>query len=581
VQIILKDRLLVKDVDDEEEDEVNCAFAQVTHALLEHYTITERALKAYREAHLEMAEKLEVSMLELYQKTSQRPNTTSMNARISIFGAKRDFNGARKLLDSMIEAEDNGNNLISPNTVSFNVTINAYAKSGQVSSAREILLLMISRWQEGKTNAPPDIVTFNSLIDAHAKSRKREAGREAEQVLQWIDDLKNAGLSIHPDVYTYTAIINAHSKSATPERAELILNRLLQQQDEGGNVLPTIYTFTAVLNAMSLTKDPDAPERADKLMSFIWELNKTGVDISPDTESYNSLLTVWTRKARGPAAARKCWNTLKEMKENPIMPKPSRVTYEIVLSSLAFEDERNIELAEKLMNEMKSSLDSNLWPQTLTYNSYLNILSMQDSEVACSKAVSTFNFLKDNLKLGEKALVLSVVSYHVMMKAVMNHSSGEGAMKVIELLREMETMSRSGFPSLTPTSRSYSTCISAISRSRRQDRLKLARSVLDIMKDSYANGNAMAQANNRLFHELFLCYFHFVKSGIQRENQSALIREMFQLLEEMKEIYKCNPDNETFSIIIDTLKLLPVQDGRLTGMIQRMSAIQDEDSSKR
>jgi hypothetical protein len=581
MQISLQERRLVHDVDENEEDQVNVAFSQVLHALLVQHSITDKEFNVYRQTLLEMAENLEGMMLDLYDKTSQRPNTASMNARIALFGTKKNLQGARTLLDTMIKAEDNGNSLISPNTISYNIAVNAFAKSGQVASAREITLLMVSRWQEGKSTTQPDIVTFNSLIDAYAKSEKKDAGREAERILDWIDDLRSSGLSIFPNDLTYTAIINAHSKSATPERAELILNRLLQKQAQGANVKSTIYTFTAVLNAMSLTKDADAPERADKLISFIWELNKRGVDIIPDTEAYNAFLTVWTRRAKGPVAATKCWNILREMKDNPNLPKPSRITYEIVLSSLGYRDERNIRLAETLIREMKSSSDPNLWPKIRAYNTFLNVLSMQHSKEANSKALSTFQFLKENLKRGNRSVAVSIESYHVMMKAAMNHSYGQGAWNVVELLREMETMSRSGYPFLSPNTRTYTVSISTISRSSCQDRLKLAKAVFQSMKDSYTNGNTLAKPHIRHYHELLLCYFHFVKSGIQPDIQSEIIRDLFHLLEDMQGSHECKPDKKAYSIILDTLKLLPNQDEKLNATIQRISGFVGKDSSKR
>ena len=590
--------------------QVNGAFAQVIHALLERYNRSdnERHSSNINNSFLKTAEALEKQMLNLYDQKplALQPNTTSMNARIALLGAKKKVADALALLHTMIDAQDNASGTttttMAPNRVTFNSCIHACAQAGNHEEARDTLRLLMSRHKQQLSTVTPDVLSFNTLLNAYSNSGRPDAGRNAERILDWMEQLSSSsqegeGLNhnLSPDVYSYTAVIDAYSKSKSPDRAEAVLSRLLQRQKEGYNVAPTVVTFTAVLHAIS-RRSGNSTDRAVAVIDLMEELHSSGVvDVAPTTATYNALLNVWKRSRNHPDAATQVLKILEEMKLKPEFARPNSRTYNIVLSTLSSTNNKgannnNIDVAEDLVREMSDSKDPNVRPNSITYNSLLNILANSKTMAANYRAQEIFSMMKENEgddgNYNTRAAPIPE-TYNVMMKIAANNnntggigSSSAGAYHAEELLDELEGLYTNGDLRLRPTTVSYTTCITAWSRA--DDDLKIVRAhkLMDRMKAAYAAGNRNAQPNTVAYNSLLSCYKNVVcgvRGGVGFDDQIGIIPALWRLLDEMRESDYCRPNQITYLTIMKTLGSLPRQDQRLHANMKRVFDLCRED----
>ena len=86
---------------------------------------------------------------------------------------------------------------------------------------------------------------------AWARSREKIAPARAEQILAWMEKLRDQGgedLDISPDKYTFNTVIHAYAKSGAKEsaaKAHKILNNMNQMYREGNSsVKPDTITVS-------------------------------------------------------------------------------------------------------------------------------------------------------------------------------------------------------------------------------------------------------------------------------------------------------------------------------------------------
>lgn len=93
-------------------------------------------------------------------------------------------------------------------------------------------------------------------MQAWARSREKIAPQRAEQILSWMETLRDKGgeeLDISPDKYTFNTVIHAYAKSGAKEsaaKAHRILDNMNQMYREGNSsVKPDTITVSFALCA--------------------------------------------------------------------------------------------------------------------------------------------------------------------------------------------------------------------------------------------------------------------------------------------------------------------------------------------
>ena len=124
----------------------------------------------------------------------------------------------------------------------------------------------------------PTLQAYNLWIHALARSNWENAGGLAEQVMDEMRDQK-----IWPNEITYSSVMDAYARSHSPERAEEILFRLLEEAPStGGGV--SVVTCDTMLNAWAQQGTIDSAERAEMILFRLEEWQRE--DIRPTKISY-------------------------------------------------------------------------------------------------------------------------------------------------------------------------------------------------------------------------------------------------------------------------------------------------------
>jgi pentatricopeptide repeat protein len=580
---LLKNDAVVNTTDPDELDRINSAFAQVIHALLEKYDPSDDTVRNPSAHLIEKADTLEFRIMALYENddTPLMPNTTAMNARIALFGAKHSVQPAISLLNQMIEAAaKDPSTAIAPNRVSFNTVINACAKAGKHEAARDTLRLMMAKRTQKLTGVSPDIFSFNTLLNAYSNSGLPDAGRNAERILDWMEDLaQTEGFELSPDAYSYTAVIDAYAKSRSSDRAEAVLRRLLDRQSEGHNVAPTVVTFTAVMHAISRNKDRDALRRAKALIGMMEELNSAGIsNVAPTTATYNALLNVCNKSRDYADSVNEALTILEDMKSKPEYAIPNCRTYNTVLATLSSAKGDYLITAEKIVEEMKESEDPAVQPNSITYNILLNVLSNAKTTAAEIRSQEIFSMMRKHENDGNLRLAPVSETYNIMMKIASKSGEG-GAHRAEMLLNQLEDLYDAGDSKVRPTTISYATCITAWAREHDEEKIFRANDLMRRMKEAYADGNRQAKPNTTSYNALLSCYKNVsARYDVRRGDQKDIIDGVLTLLREMRKSDSHRPDAITYITVVKTLVNLPIQDERLDVETRRVLSLCQEDN---
>eukprot|EP00986_Skeletonema_menzelii_P004726 scaffold1647_cov148-Skeletonema_menzelii.AAC.11 len=196
------------------------------------------------------------------------PNILPLSTIMNGWAKQKSSEGARMVemwLDR-VHSEYNSENPhgVHPTARMYTMAVDAWAKSnGGAAAARraEALLERMDRlYREGGGRheaLKPTTGIFNAVINAWARSREKIAPSRAEQILAWMEKLRDTGgedLDISPDKYTFNTVIHAYAKSGAKEsatKAHRILDNMNQMYREGNSsVKPD--TITVRFHLMSI-----------------------------------------------------------------------------------------------------------------------------------------------------------------------------------------------------------------------------------------------------------------------------------------------------------------------------------------
>lgn len=237
--------------------------------------------------------------------------TTVIQAHVNS-GSSESAGKALLLLNELIDSD---NPSLEPDAFAFANTINAFSKmAAQKKSpadrveaaecAEDILWMMVEAMKKDPdTNQlSGSVVPFNACLNAWAQSFTPESPLRAESLLHRMMDPELQEIAkIHPNTVSFNTCMQAWAKackfeeSASPEKAEELLNLLIQLSDEnvgdGLNLRPDLRSFVTVMNAYALSGKEDSVLQIRRLLSILLEgrgkyfgtSNKDGINASPFT----------------------------------------------------------------------------------------------------------------------------------------------------------------------------------------------------------------------------------------------------------------------------------------------------------
>lgn len=190
---------------------------------------------------------------------------------------------------------------VKPNTRTYNALLDAVSRSRDVNRAEHILYYMMSLAKNGDSDVAPDTFSFNSVIIAHCRSNQAGAGQRAEAILERMLEYDEEKRNVNLETRSFTYIIGHYARTNSPDgpyRAEYILNRLIDLYESGKYPLlePNTFAFVQAIDAYAYKKHPDSGALAERLLKKARELilkhSCTHVEIS--VELLNSVLLAWS-----------------------------------------------------------------------------------------------------------------------------------------------------------------------------------------------------------------------------------------------------------------------------------------------
>jgi pentatricopeptide repeat protein len=202
-----------------------------------------------------------------------------------------------------------------PDLESLNVALACWAKSARQPDAVEHAEALVE--QIRNQGLRPDIDTYTSLLKILVQNGELEKAEACYQQINQPSDrlmgLLLKGWSKHTDaeacevrfrqmeqatgsvnMILYSMVMHLWARQGAPHEAERLLMEMIRSDRE--ECQPDLAAFHIVLDAWSKHKSPKAPERAESILTRMWQLYESGrVAIKPTVATYTKVLECWTR----------------------------------------------------------------------------------------------------------------------------------------------------------------------------------------------------------------------------------------------------------------------------------------------
>lgn len=361
-----------------------------------------------------------------------------------------------------------------------------------------------SQWEAMRgSSLEPDTVSFNTVLKAWSRccqalaDYKKQGNNNPPMVTSGMEGMQLASQD-HPQVYT--------AKDAA-ERATLLL--LSQEQEyENGNLAesarPDTTSYNEAIGAWARSGVAEAPHNAERILKRMMD-HET---VEPDGISYNGVVEAWaySGKPESLEKVKQIWQKMEKLyaesngKEaegkNPI--KPTIRTVNCILQAHAkraqeLVEARDVDSARKVARDAEEFLDlmkdrykktndPDHMPDVMTYTTVMDTFGRCGRYHATLRAQALLDELKG---LYEKSgrqnpkLKPNVRTYTSLITAWSKTRSPDSPSEAERLLVEME---KSGDPDVLPNARSFTAVIHTWGRSADHTKAQRALKVLQTMK---------------------------------------------------------------------------------------------------
>lgn len=362
-----------------------------------------------------------------------RPTIVTWNTVMRTLAKHGYGSKAEELLNHVEEIYQTGSDRdLSPNTITFNSCIDAYAKAKQPHDAERILrmMMMISSQDDGKREEEikADSISFNTVLHAWAISRKKGGGRRAQQLLEHMEKMYNAGnLDVKPDVFSYTAVMSAWAATATKggargdgeekdviDKAMILLHKMEQACALGDdNICPNAVTYTVMINILARSGKSGAALNAHEILvqmenqyrrSGTSNGGKLNEKLKPDRICYTSVIDAYAR-CEEDHAGEKAVELLNHMimlseEMGHVDVRPDKKTYCSVISALGKSRARGAaDMAQRILNDMEELYYAcgydDVAPNTIVFNAVIDAWSRSSFVYKADRAYALLRRMED------------------------------------------------------------------------------------------------------------------------------------------------------------------------------------------
>ena len=356
---------------------------------------------------------------------------------------------AEKLIIYMddVDRKNGGHGLVRPNVTSFTSLLDAYAQKldwDSVSQAERIFNRLLDQYLEGEIDIEPNIATWTIVLSAWAKlSRKRNRGAapRADRLMRRMEELHAAGrISFGPDAIAYVSLMNAWAFSKAdegPEKAQELLTEMYERYLDGDDTMePTAKSIRVVLEGWIKSNAVDAMQHAEKLLDIFEDHLDTMQDsasqdgglrssVSKDvSDVYETMLVGWARHGR-PQQAQEYLMDMVERK----MHFDSACFDRIIEANTRTDDPDAMKRTQAIFELMEDCRQKGLLePSERVYTSFIRAMAKAHVPKLAHNSNVLLKRMDDLSRIGNNtSLRPTVFTYNAVLRACAESDGIEGA----------------------------------------------------------------------------------------------------------------------------------------------------------
>jgi pentatricopeptide repeat protein len=385
---------------------------------------------------------------------------------------------------------------INPDAIHYATVLGAWAEKRNGPRTEALIKKMLSN------GVKANIAAYNSLLYSWRDDLDRMEGIFHGMIQDYAKcsyrDLMNKDRhnkepyppAVKPNLESLNLVLTAQARATAPERAEALLDWVVNDPEIRNVIQPNIVCLSSVLNAWARAKQPERVE------ALLHKIQQAGFE--PNVVTYTIALQAWAAQGNV-ELAEAIWNQM--VCEHNIQPS----AYTLNNLILAYANSGRAHEAQEVLRSR--SIEHGISPDVVSYTTLLKALSKYPQEA---------RQLLDHIRVREEkenVYLLDLVAYNT----ILHHYSKEGwAQEAENLLYQMQQHSNK---KVRPNSQSYAHVMSAYSKSPYKNTSGIKAEELSAQME--ANG-----IRPTLISQNTLLHCHAVSGSADRAE--ALLKRMIQ-----------------------------------------------------
>jgi pentatricopeptide repeat protein len=209
---------------------------------------------------------------------------------------------AEGILKELIASE-----YLRPDVISYNTLLAAFAETGNAAKAEYWL-----RHMKRQSNVKADVYSYTTVLQAYTNAAslgsnsKKQTLVAADKAWALLQDMLTE-TSLQPNKVTYTATMQALCKAGDLNRANMLLETMLDQAARNPSIRPDAVSYTVLMDGWA-SAAADRPEQALRAVEVLWEQMQSQTAEWPDTTptalTYTAILSTYAQSRDGRAPDR-------------------------------------------------------------------------------------------------------------------------------------------------------------------------------------------------------------------------------------------------------------------------------------
>jgi hypothetical protein len=305
-----------------------------------------------------------------------------------------------------------------------------------ISRSLNLFGILQELWEEGGIETlKPNEEILEIVLRVMASSRERGMDRQVWSIFESVRDRQIYGFGPTCDMYQSVIVSLARSRSkGSPQRAETILREAVKKfppHIDTTTELPggiPLGTFNKVLVSWAKSGEEDGPERAEKLIVFMDELDRDldcGGIIKPDLSSFTTLIDAYAQQNNweGISYSERIFNRLLDhYLEGEIEDEPNIASWTIVISAWTRLAKKNFRGAEEKAAHLLKRMEAlhqdgriSFGPDAIAYVACMNAWAFSKNRIGPTQAELILDEMHEKFMDGDDSMKPSARSIQIVI----------------------------------------------------------------------------------------------------------------------------------------------------------------------